>query len=95
MKHPVTPLKKFALPIISVFLFAAASAMAAEVPRMSAEELKSMLDKETVSILDVRQGRDWTSSEFKIKGAHRAAPGDFDSWSTTYPKENTLILYCA
>jgi rhodanese-related sulfurtransferase len=46
-------------------------------------------------ILDVRTGGDWKSSEFKIKGAVRANPYDFDKWAEVYPKNKTLVLYCA
>jgi hypothetical protein len=68
---------------------------AKDVPMMTKEELKAQLDNPDIMILDVREGRDWKSSEFKIKGASRANPNDFDTWAMTYPKDKTLILYCA
>jgi rhodanese-related sulfurtransferase len=46
-------------------------------------------------ILDVRKGKDWKSSEFKIKGASRANPKELDKWAETYPKDKTFVLYCA
>ena len=70
-------------------------ALAADVPRMSVEELKNILDQDKVTVLDVRAGRDWKSSEFKIRGAERADPGDFRSWADKYPRDSTLVLYCA
>ncbi len=69
--------------------------MAADAALITKEELKSMMDKETVSILDVRQGRDWSSSEFKIKGAKRVEPWKYKDSLETYPKSQTLVLYCA
>jgi rhodanese-related sulfurtransferase len=71
------------------------SAIAAEVPRMTKEELKSRLDDPDVVIVDVRIGKDWKGSEFKIKGAVREDPTDFSSWADKYPKGKTLVLYCA
>ena len=71
------------------------SALAADVGKISKEELKKALDDENVVILDARSGRDWSSSEFKIKGAIRANPSEFKSWAATYPKDKKLVLYCA
>jgi hypothetical protein len=65
------------------------------VPVMSKEELKAMLSDAQTYVLDVRTGRDWRSSEFKIKDAHRADPGAYGDWSSAYPKTATLVLYCA
>jgi hypothetical protein len=58
-------------------------------------ELKDMLGSKELVILDVRSGRDWSTSELKIKGAIRAGGDDFDSWANTYPKEKKIVLYCA
>ena len=68
---------------------------AADVPRMSKEELKSMLDNKDVVVVDVRKGRDWTSSESKIKGAVREEAYQAASWASKYDKNKTYVLYCA
>lgn len=79
-----------------IFLFGSAtSSFAANVDTIDVDELKSMLDSESTVILDVRAGRDWSSSEFKIKGAVRAEPGDVKSWAGNYAKDKTIVLYCA
>ena len=70
-------------------------AVAADVPLMTTDELKGMLGNPDVIILDVRSGRDWNASEFKIQDAVRANPGDYGQWAATYPKDKTLVLYCA
>jgi predicted sulfurtransferase len=69
--------------------------VAEEVPRMTKEKLKTMLDDPDVVILDVRTSRDWKGSEKKIKGAIRENPKRFESWARKYSKEKTLVLYCA
>jgi len=81
--------------LVAGFTLLASVSSAANVERMTKEELKKNMGEETVLILDVRAGRDWSSSEFKIMGAHRVAPSDFKSWSDKYPKDKTLVLYCA
>jgi hypothetical protein len=73
----------------------APSAVAADVPLMTIEELKAALGDGDLVILDVRRGKDWKASEFKIQGAERAAPGEFDSWGSIYDKKKKIVLYCA
>jgi len=70
-------------------------ALAGSVPRMSKEDLEAKLDDPDVIILDVRVGKDWKESGFKIKGAIRENPKKFKSWANKYPKDKTLVLYCA
>ena len=71
-------------------------ACAAEVPRMSTEELKSMLGSPEVVIIDVRTGGDWDKSKEKIKGAVREDPNkNAKSWVDKYSKDKTIILYCS
>ena len=45
-------------------------------------------------ILDVRLGSDYMSSDLKVKGAVREY-GDIGTWVSNYPKDKTLVLYCA
>lgn len=82
--------------ILSVSFLPMGKALAADdIPLMTKDELKAILDAEDVTILDVRLGRDWKSSEFKIKGAIRTDPKQIDKWSENLRKENRLVLYCA
>jgi len=71
------------------------SAGAGNVPTMTKEELKGMLENSDVAVLDVRIGKDWDASEFKIQGADRTNPKKFKDWREKYPKDKTLVLYCA
>ena len=66
-----------------------------EVPRISKEELKEILGKPDVVVVDVRAGSDWKASTMKIKGAVREEPDKIDSWMDKYGKDKTLIFYCA
>ncbi len=71
------------------------SAVAEDVPRMSTEELKGRLGDAGLVVLDVRTGWDWNQSSEKIAGAVRVDPGAVQGWAGSYPKEGTLVLYCA
>ena len=70
-------------------------AMAAEVPLITKEELKARMEKGDVVVVDVRKGRDWDSSEFKIKGALRADPKNLAAWAGEQAKDKPTVLYCA
>lgn len=80
---------------VVILCMLAQSAIAAEVPRMTKEELKAKIGNSDVIIVDVRAGKDWKGSEFKIKGAVRENPSKFSPWAEKYPKDKTLVLYCA
>jgi rhodanese-related sulfurtransferase len=71
------------------------AAGAADVEKMTIEELKSMLGNPDVIIVDVRQPGDFNPSESKIRGAVREDPGAVRTWMSKYPKDKTLIFYCA
>ena len=82
--------------LLSLFLFVGATLLiAADVPTMNKDELKAQLDSKQLVLLDVRSGRDWSSSEFKIQGAIRASGNKIAEWSKHYAKDQTLLLYCA
>jgi rhodanese-related sulfurtransferase len=80
---------------VTVVGISALMALAQEVPRITKEELKETLGNPDVIIIDLRLGRDWENDELRIKGALREDPGNVDSWISKYPKEKTLVLYCA
>jgi len=75
-------------------LLLAAPLFAGSVPTMGVDELKAKLGSDDVVILDVRAGRDWSTSEFKIQGAVRV-DGKVLSAAEKFQKESTFVLYCA
>jgi len=66
-----------------------------DVPRMTKEVLRPIIGKPDVIIIDVRHDTDWTDSDMKIKGAVREDPDAIQSWVNKYPKDKTLVFYCA
>jgi len=73
----------------------AGMATAADAPRIGKDEVKARLGAADTSIIDVRAATDWLLTKVKIKGAIRENPKDVESWAARYPKDRTLILYCA
>ena len=84
-----------ALMLSVVMILSNSTADAANVPTMTKEQLKARLLDANLVLIDVRTGRDWTSSEFKIQGARREDPANIESWVNRYAKDQTIVLYCA
>ncbi len=80
---------------IGLVMLLSTPALSQEVPRITKEELKEMLGKPDVVVLDVRTDLDWMASARKIKGAVREDPEKVDSWMGKYDKGKTLVFYCA
>ena len=67
-----------------------------EAPRITREQLLSMMGKPETVILDVRESGSWKGSKQKIRGAVREDPEkDVQGWSDKYPKDKTLVFYCS
>ena len=67
-------------------------ASAKEAPRMTPEELKTLMGKPDVVLIDVRAQSDWDGSSEKIQGAVREDPRKVKEWAG---KDKTLVFYCA
>ncbi len=83
------------LSLTFVSLLLQASVAQSAVEKMTKEELRAKLDSPDVVVVDVRLGKDWKASEEKIKGAIRVDLAEVESLATKYPKDKTLVLYCA
>jgi len=67
-----------------------------KVPRMTKEQLKEMVGKSEVVVLDVRASSDWGKDQTKILGAIREDPNKpTKSWAEKYGQDKTIVLYCA
>lgn len=81
--------------VFALAAFFATPAAAQDVKRMTIEELKGMLGNPDLVIIDARRDGDWKSSNVKIKGAVREDLEKVDTWMNKYPKDKTLLFYCA
>jgi hypothetical protein len=81
--------------LLTIGLFATFT-LSADVPMMTNEQLKALLENPDFVILDVRLGSDYFSSDLKIKGAVRPNMGDWITATVVrYPKGKTFVIYCA
>ena len=76
-------------------LYLVSPVLADDAPRMDKDQLKASLGNPGIVIIDVRSYTDWLFSSDKIKGAVRENYRDFEGWSAKYPKDKTIVLYCA
>ncbi len=81
--------------VFALAAFLAIPAAAQEAPRMTIEELKGRLGKPNLVVIDVRQDSDYKLSNVKIQGAVREDPDKVDTWMSKYPKDKTIVFYCA
>lgn len=88
-------MKKIVLLLIVLLFSGTTSVWAGSVPVMDKDELKGMLDSPDLVILDVRTGRDWSASEFKIAGAEFLESAEIAEATMEYTKDKTIVLYCA
>ncbi len=86
--------KSILVTLLMTFWVLAASAYAADVPKITKEELRAMIGSPDLIIIDVRIERDWNSSAQKIRGAVWEDFMDVDTWARKYPKDKTIVLYC-
>ena len=81
--------------LLALAVLAGGVAKADDSHAMTKEQLLPLLGKSDVIILDVRTKYDWDTSKVKIKGAVHEEGMKFGAWMNKYPKDKTLILYCA
>ena len=77
------------------FILTSGIARADDAHTMTKEQLLPILAKSDVIVIDVRSNYDWDKSKAKLPMAVREEPMKFASWMNKYPKDKTLVLYCA
>ncbi len=85
--------------VISVILVAltgytAPPSSVEQVPRLTKEQVRDMLGKPDVVIIDIRFIKQYEQSDRKIPGAVFVQPENFDEFVKNHPqKDRTYILY--
>lgn len=64
-----------------------------EVPRITKEQLKAMLGKPDLVIIDARPVEQWKYSDQMIPGTVHEDPLTIDSWAQKYDKNKTIVVY--
>ena len=84
-----------AVTLLSLALAWASSVGAEDIPKITKEELKAMMDNPKVVIVDVRTNPEWNTGKVKIKGAVREDPTKVQSWIEKYSSDKTFVFYCS
>ena len=100
MKSPIMATLAAAIMVALVCLSAGISTpkdrdISGDAPRITMEELKSMLGDPNLVIIDSLVGDQWETVAQKLPGAVHEDPEDVDSWADKYPKDKTIVTYCA
>jgi len=64
-----------------------------EIPRMTKEQLKEVVGKPGVVVLDCRPEEQWRASEQVLPGAVHENPIEVKSWAGKYAKDSTIVIY--
>lgn len=58
-------------------------------------DLKPLVEKKAVTVLDVRRSNDYDADKVKLPGAEWKNPEQLSDWSTKLPKDKEIVIYCA
>ena len=58
-------------------------------------DLKPLVEKKAVTVLDVRRANDYDADKVKLPGAEWKNPEQLADWSAKLPKEKEVVIYCA
>jgi len=64
-----------------------------EIPRITKEQLKGMLGKPDVVIIDGRPAEQWKYSDQLIPGAVHEDPLTAQTWASKYDKSKKIVVY--
>lgn len=62
---------------------------------ISPNDLKPLVEKKAVTVLDVRRSNDYDADKVKLPGAHWKNPEQIAEWSKTLSKDKDVVIYCA
>ncbi len=82
------------LPLVALAGWSAPPSSVEQVPRLTKEQVKGMLGKPDVVMVDIRYIRQYEQSDKKIPGAVFVQPENFDEFVKNHPKKDaTYVLY--
>ena len=58
-------------------------------------DLKPLVEKKAVTVLDVRRSNDYDADKVKLSGAEWKNPDQLAEWSAKLSKEKEIVIYCA
>ena len=82
-----------ALILVALTGYTAPPTTVEQVPRLTKEQVRDMLGKPDVVIVDIRFIKQYEQSDRKLPGAVFVQPENFDEFVKNNPKDKTYILY--
>ena len=76
-----------------IMLGAAETPLEHKAPIMTKEQLKPLLGRSDLVVIDVRLDEQWRFSNRKIQGAVHENPSVPDTWIDKYGKDKTIVFY--
>jgi rhodanese-related sulfurtransferase len=58
-------------------------------------DLKPLVEKRSVTVLDVRRQNDFDADKVTLPGAKWMNPEQVAQWSQSLPKDKEVVIYCA
>jgi rhodanese-related sulfurtransferase len=58
-------------------------------------DLKPLVEKSAVTVLDVRRQNDFDADKVKLPGAQWKNPEQLAEWSKSLPADKEVVVYCA
>lgn len=62
---------------------------------ISPQDLKALLVRQDVTLLDVRRKSDFDADAAQLAGAQWRNPEQMAEWSKTLPRDKKVVIYCA
>jgi predicted sulfurtransferase len=88
------PTVVFASLCLSIFILSLLGGCAfPTVQKISVADLNTQLNDPGITVIDVRDKKDWQQGELKIKGAVREDPNRVTSWAGKYSTDKRLVVY--
>ncbi len=82
-----------ALILVALAGYSAPPTSVEQVPRLTKEQVKDMLGRADVVIVDIRYIKQFEESDRKLPGAVFVQPDGFDEFVKSHPKDKTYVLY--
>ena len=82
-----------ALILVALTGYTAPPTTVEQVPRLTKEQVRDMLGKPDVVIVDIRFIKQYEQSDRKLPGAVFVQPENFDEFVKNNPKDKTYVLY--
>ncbi|MCE5244589.1 MAG: rhodanese-like domain-containing protein [Desulfobacteraceae bacterium] len=77
--------------LAGAFILLAGPCMAEQV--LTKEQMRDMLGKPGLYVIDIRTEKEWGFTTSKIPGAVHEVRGQQPTWGKKYPKDGTIVVY--